>query len=115
EESYSAITVDGELTPEGSVHPARQWMCLYPGCGYTATRESWLKLHVRRHTGEKPFVCPHCSYRSAQRGNLNVHIKKVHLGQLDNEPMQRQNSHSLIFSARHRLSDSENVQTDNTQ
>ncbi|KAF2362780.1 Zinc finger C2H2-type, partial [Trinorchestia longiramus] len=29
-------------------------------------------------TGEKPFACEFCSYRSAQVSNLNVHLRTVH-------------------------------------
>lgn len=56
----------------------RKLVCPYPLCGYITDRESWLKTHVRKHTGERPFSCPHCPYRSAQKSNLTVHIRKVH-------------------------------------
>lgn len=55
-----------------------RWECPHPSCDYVTHCESKLKMHYRRHTGEKPFACPHCSFKSAQRGNLNVHIKKHH-------------------------------------
>ena len=37
-----------------------------------------LKTHTYTHTGERPHFCPYCSYRAAQKGNLNVHIKTLH-------------------------------------
>ncbi|XP_068248106.1 zinc finger and BTB domain-containing protein 49-like isoform X2 [Palaemon carinicauda] len=69
---------DPRLDVDNSRH-AREWRCMFPECGYVTDRESWLKQHFRKHTGERPFSCPYCSFRSAQKGNLNVHVKRVHL------------------------------------
>ncbi|XP_022710127.1 zinc finger protein 236-like isoform X2 [Varroa jacobsoni] len=37
-----------------------------------------VRMHVRVHTNEKPFACPHCPHRTAQKGNLKSHIKRHH-------------------------------------
>ncbi|VEL27284.1 unnamed protein product, partial [Protopolystoma xenopodis] len=47
-------------------------------CKYVAKYQSDLHSHMRIHCSVRPFKCIFCSYRSAWKGNMKLHIKLHH-------------------------------------
>ena len=55
---------------------AGQYGCPY--CTKVMKQSSDMRRHILIHTGEKPFICRICDYRSAQCGNLKAHMRTMH-------------------------------------
>ena len=62
---------------ERRVHNNRR-PCECPYCGKLFKPNSDLKLHIRIHTGAKPYSCRHCSERFTWLVQLNQHLLKSH-------------------------------------
>ncbi|KAK1800023.1 hypothetical protein P4O66_006525, partial [Electrophorus voltai] len=49
-------------------------------CGRTFTSRGLLKIHLRVHSGEKPYHCHFCDKNFRQSSHLNVHVR-IHTGE----------------------------------
>ncbi|KAF3035958.1 hypothetical protein E8E12_006578 [Didymella heteroderae] len=81
-ESPQAPQVNKEGGDKPSQKPRKRYQCNMPGCNKSFYQKTHLEIHVRAHTGAKPFVCkaPSCGQRFSQLGNLKTHERR-HTGE----------------------------------
>ncbi|XP_062842246.1 zinc finger protein 75A [Trichomycterus rosablanca] len=49
-------------------------------CGRGFASRGLLKIHLRVHSGERPYHCPYCNKNFRQSSHLNVHVR-IHTGE----------------------------------
>ncbi|PYH98916.1 hypothetical protein BO71DRAFT_370324 [Aspergillus ellipticus CBS 707.79] len=77
--SRSTVTVEDAPSRSGK---KRKYACTLPHCGKSFAQKTHLDIHMRAHTGDKPFVCKElsCGQRFSQLGNLKTHQRR-HTGE----------------------------------
>ncbi|KAK5602972.1 hypothetical protein CRENBAI_017283 [Crenichthys baileyi] len=68
----SASIVSDSSTLSSNTPGRLQHVCRF--CGKAFSSDSALQIHLRSHTGERPYQCPVCLSRFTTRGNLKVHF-----------------------------------------
>lgn len=58
----------------------KPFKCLVPDCGKSFTTVGGLDLHQKRHTGIKNFKCEYCDRSFVESSNLRVH-RRIHTGE----------------------------------
>ena len=53
----------------------RPYQCTFPGCTKKYSIESRLQVHIRTHTGTKPYICQICQKSFNEKGNLKTHLR----------------------------------------
>ena len=75
----------------------RRTPCVY--CGKTFSQKGNMERHQRRHTGERPFACPHCSCSYTRKETLKVHVNQAHPAAVTSDAAAGYKEPSLEFES----------------
>jgi len=84
----SSPIIEKSLTPPLSPKPNSASVFSCPHCSHTTNRADNLRLHIRKHIDERPFICPHliqkhgqwyrCKNHSKRQGDYQKHATQLH-------------------------------------
>ncbi|ORY67178.1 uncharacterized protein BCR38DRAFT_152522 [Pseudomassariella vexata] len=73
-------SIDGSKSSKKNKKSQRFYCTDYPPCNLSFTRSEHLARHIRKHTGERPFIC-FCQRKFSRLDNLRQHAQTVHVNE----------------------------------
>jgi len=75
----------GEEVPEthmrfhvAQAHKSENWKYKCPYCPRKMEKAAYIRIHIRSHTGAKPYICNGCNKAFTTRESIKKHIKDFH-------------------------------------
>ncbi|KAH8401965.1 hypothetical protein KR009_008954 [Drosophila setifemur] len=93
---YGGSSSNGSITSPNGIGPDGEPVYECRHCGKKYRWKSTLRRHENVECGgkEPSHQCPYCPYKSKQRGNLGVHVRKHHT-ELPQLPSKRRSKYSM--------------------
>lgn len=72
----NSAKVAQNITPLATHSTKKRLSCNY--CSYSSDSERNVRRHLLNHTGQKPFYCRLCGFRSTRKGAVKLHTSRMH-------------------------------------